>query len=190
MAENAKTAKGQPTRSRELRRRNRRVLAASMAVAAAIHAVVLLGFPDLRTDVPSTTEVELEGAPDLFATWNWVDATFGPPEIIAEDGTVWFEPPDRVLETQNVDLSRSRLPEACRGRTRDSVVPGSGRVRLLLAASGRVVYTEASGTSGDPCLDGLIRVVASSLWYHWLPNDRFPAPVELIQPVTLSRPEI
>lgn len=53
---------------------------------------------------------------------------------------------------------------------------------LRIKASGRVdVMGLASGT-GDPCADGTPAEVAGALWYHWLPNDRAPAPVLVEQP--------
>ena len=40
---------------------------------------------------------------------------------------------------------------------------------------------------GDACGDQVIETVAGDLLYHWLPSERFPAPVDLIQPVTLTQ---
>ena len=32
----------------------------------------------------------------------------------------------------------------------------------------------------------MLRRVAGDLWYRWLPNEEFPAPVELIQPLSFT----
>lgn len=65
-------------------------------------------------------------------------------------------------------------------------MPLSGRVHLRVNATGRVETVELTQSVGHICADEVITTVAASMWYHWLPNDRFPGPVDLDQPITLA----
>lgn len=174
------------TRSEELRRRNRRVFAASMAAAAAIHVGVFVAFPGVRPDPTWSRVVEPSdpGEPaDLATSWELVDVFFGPPAVVEDDGTLWQEPPERVLEARKVEVANVRFSASCRERPTSDLVPAEARVRLVLSAGGRVVERSVAVSSGDPCRDELLASIARSVWYQWIPNERFPAPVELIQPM-------
>lgn len=107
-----------------------------------------------------------------------VVARFGPPRILAPDGGWVDEPPDRFLEAGRA----IHLPGYCL----DRVLTVEGRVRLRLNDEGRVDLTRIEEGTGSPCGNLALRAVAGDLWYRWLPDERFPAPVELIQPVSLS----
>jgi hypothetical protein len=112
----------------------------------------------------------------------FVEVLFEPPTILLEDGGAWTEPPDRVLNAgRGIELPGDCLPP------RIGVEGRIGEVRLQVKASGRVKVLGLSRSSGNACLDGVLRTVAGDLWYHWLPNSRFPAPVDLFQPIRISR---
>jgi hypothetical protein len=63
--------------------------------------------------------------------------------------------------------------------------PLRGYVRLQVLASGRTLVAGIDESTGDRCADRVILDLARDLLYRWIPNERFPAPVQLIQPVTL-----
>lgn len=45
--------------------------------------------------------------------------------------------------------------------------------------------TKLTRSTGDRCGDEILTEMADALVYHWLPTERFPAPVDLLQPVTV-----
>ena len=171
------------TRSEVLRKRNRKVLAWSMAIAVVVHVAAFLLVPSFGGELrmadspPGGEEVNL-----MIRNPTFVDVTFGPPDIFDADGAVWKEPADRVLQADRI-LS---LPTQCEALSREGRVPALGRVRLRVNASGRVNVMGLAEGTGDPCADEVITTVAADLWYRWLPNERFAAPVDLIQPITLE----
>lgn len=173
------------TRSEELRRRSRRVFAISFAVAVVVHVAILFGVPSFRIRLlgPSGTEADIDA---VTATWQRFDVSFGPPEISAPDGSVHVEPAGRVLEADNVKISDLRQPLSCDGRTVASIVPTSGRVRLQVNESGRVAAAEITRSTGDACRDEILTNIASALWYQWIPNDQFPAPLDVVQPLSVA----
>jgi hypothetical protein len=168
------------TRSDELREQSRRVLGWSLGIAALIHVAVFY-FVSW-----SGTEGESGSGLTLLATAQWtgapVDVFFGPPKIFEPDGTLSTEAPDRVLEAARA----IRLPPACSASALEVGTPGSGSVRLSVNGRGRVDSVALNESTGNACWDGVATQVAADLWYRWLPSDRFPAPVELLQPITVA----
>lgn len=170
------------SRVAELRDKGRRIFWFSMITAGLIHLVLLVVFQRHRVDVPIETAVrhEVNGESEIL---RFVDVEFGPPEIFRVDGTTAREPPDRVLATRNVDLLEVYLPPECAEHQRREIVPADARLRLELNAAGRVERARLAAASGNPCSDGMMIGIAELLWYRWLPNETYSAPVELIQPM-------
>ncbi len=171
------------TRSQQLRARGRKIFAWSLGIAAAIHAAVFLLTPGFRTELVTSSEIRLErpggsaaGSPILLSIF------FGPPTITAPDGTTHTEPPDRVLEAERLVL----FPEDCPPLALTAETALRGRVRLRVNPSGRTKVVDVAGSTGNSCGDEVMSIVADALWYHWLPNDAFPPPVELTQPITMT----
>lgn len=174
------------SRSAELRQRYRRVLTVSLVIAAGIHGLIFIGSPEFHVG----PQFELASNPDLVVgemdageRWGIVNVFFGRPEIISGDGTIRREPPERVLEVYAVAVARSALPRGCHLRNESEVLPAEGRVRVQVDGGGLVVWDRIEQSDGDACGNALLTMLSGSLWYQWIPNDRFPAPVELIQPV-------
>lgn len=169
------------TRSQELRERHRKILAWSLVVAVVAHLAIFALTPVFRatplgsTDLPPDTIGTAAGANAL------VDVVFGPPTIVGSDGGSWTAPAERILPAQR----GARLRPACAKLLTDGRAPLRGRVQLRVKASGRVDVLGFDRETGEPCADEVLREVAGDLWYHWLPDARFPAPVLLVQPVTL-----
>ncbi len=170
------------TRSQQLRARGRRVFAWSLVGAAAIHVAVFLLAPGFRTELLTSQEIRLDptgggqGVPTLVALF------FGPPTLTAPDGTTGTEPPRRVLRDERLVV----FPPDCAPFTGRGDVTLHGSVHLHVNPSGRTKVVEVARTTGNDCGDAVMTIVADALWYHWLPNDRFPAPVDVIQPITMG----
>lgn len=171
------------TRSQQLRARGRKIFAWSLAIAAVVHVAVFLLTPGFRTELITSSEIRLErpgGAPDgppiLLSLF------FGPPTITATDGTTRTEPPERVLQAERLVL----FPEDCPPLLLAGDAALRGRVRLRVNPSGRTKVVEVAVSTGNPCGDEVMTIVADALWYHWLPNDDYPPPVDLTQPVTMT----
>ena len=168
-------------RSEELRKRDRRVLAWSLVVAALVHVAVFVVAPAFRVEPLVGADVELDTTGVAAGGNANVDLLFGPPLVRVEDGEDWTAPPERVLSAQRgVRLETRCLDLASQGRT-----PRAGRVGLRIRASGRVDVLGLLEGTGDPCADRILTEVAGDLWYHWLPDERFAAPVTVEQPVTV-----
>lgn len=174
------------TRSTELRRANRKVLAWSMALAAVAHVAVFTLLPAFRTEPLSGSTRGAEPPEDPGGTSDvqpvLAHLVFGPPTLSAPDGTVWTEPAERVLKTGRL----FRLSRQCSALIGQDEVPLSGRVRLHVLESGRVEVVGLVKGTGNACADHLLTTAAEDLWYRWLPTPRFPAPVELVQPITVA----
>lgn len=172
------------SRAKELRARGRRIFWFSMVGAGVIHGAVFFALQRHQVDVSleSATRDEVEGESRIL---NFVNVHFGPPAILGDDGTTWQEPPERVLEARNVELLEINLPPECGSRERRGIVPAQARLRLELNAAGRVTNAKLAPATGNPCRDGMMTAIAARLWYDWLPNRTFAAPVELIQPMTV-----
>ena len=56
-----------------------------------------------------------------------------------------------------------------------------------MVASGHTLVDGIEESTGDECADQVILTLANDLFYRWIPSERFPAPVDLIQPVTLTQ---
>lgn len=152
----------------------------SLGIAVVVHVAAFALWPEVPVeplDAGALVEREPEDADDELQRVR-VTARFGPPRILALDGAWVDEPADRVLEAGRA----IHLPEQCLGRV-ESV---DGKVRLRVNGEGRVDLARIEEGSGSPCGDLALRAVAGDLWFRWLPDERFPAPVELIQPVRLS----
>jgi hypothetical protein len=175
-------------RLRDLRRRNRRIFGASMAVAVVVHAAIFVGSPTFQAD-PIWTDTVRTRAPadaeDPTATRWFVDVFFGPPAIVTGDGSRWQEPPERTLEARAFNVGALRITTACANRPREVLVPADAAVALRLDGSGRVARARIERSSRDACRDEIVVKIANRLWYHWIPNDRFPAPVDLVQPMRI-----
>lgn len=174
------------TRSEQLRRRSRRVFVVSFLVAAVLHVAILFGMPAFHAVLPDGPASAEGDVVSVATRWQRFDVEFGPPEITDADRRIWVEPATRVLRVQDVEISDLREPVACDGRTLESIVPTSGRVRVRLAESGRVTVATIAESTGDACRDDILTAIAASVWYHWIPNDRFPAPVDLVQPLSVT----
>lgn len=172
-------------RSEELRRRGRRIFWYSMLAAAAVHVVIFVTSPEFETKPLPDSRVEKveEEMGDGATGTEFIDVFFGRPEILRADGTISKEPPERVLEARAVDFSGLDLSFECSRKQMGEMVPAAGRVRLVLDADGRVEEESVADGSGDPCRDEMLTAIASKVTYEWLPNQVFPPPVELIQPM-------
>ena len=164
----------------DLQEKHRRILRWCLGVAVVIHVAIFAFWPAIR--VRPLSDSGTEGTPedgDGSGTPLYIEAVFGPPEILLSDGR--FFRVDRELEASRV----LRLPEECRVLEQVSSARPRGRVRLKVWPSGRADFTEVTESTGTACGDEVIATLADALEYRWLPNDRFPGPLEVIQPVTL-----
>lgn len=173
-----------PTRlgTRERKARSRRVFLWSLVAAGAAHAGVI-GFASWQA---SLAEARPPAVPEPSATqWTGapVDIFFGPPRIFRSDKTLAEEPPSRILEA-----ARSiHTPSACSAHeARAATTVGSGVVLLTVNESGRIDLASVDQTTGDRCWDAVALRVVKDLRYEWLPSERFPAPVEVLQPMTVA----
>jgi hypothetical protein len=164
------------------RRKERRVYAWGIGAAVVLHLVAFFLMPSFRSDPPTDPSFEAQwgaapaGAPVV------VDLLFGPPTITGVDGVPRTEPPERLLEADRLVL----MPDDCVALAAQRRAPFTGSVQLLVKASGRVDVLGVVESTGAACVDAVIRTVAGDLWYHWLPDDRFPPPVRVIQPMSLT----
>jgi hypothetical protein len=170
------------SRSAELRQRHRRVSRWSLGIAVLLHVLVFMFWPGLRVESPDVSDPESRVGEPAQGRPTYVEATFGPPDIFEADGTLSRQ--DRELEADHILL----LPPGCVVLSEDARPP-AGRVRLRVWKSGRTDVVELAESTGSECGDEVITALADALWYRWLPNERYPAPVDLIQPVTLMRAE-
>lgn len=165
-----------------LRQRHNRILRWSLAGAALLHVLVLyLVAWDRPTHVfARDTELVEIGDPGLGGVP--VRVLFAPPAITAGPDSVWQEPAGRVLSSEIAVA----LPPGCVLADLGPTGMGSGVVRLAVSETGHADAVEVVETSGSWCWDGMLGKVAGSLLYRWLPSERFPAPVDVLQPVTVS----
>ncbi len=173
------------TRSAELQKKSRRIFVWSLYVAIALHVAAFWFWPAMTVDVDSVSAKR--GAPqegvEVQVASTYVEVLFGPPTIFRPDGTPALEPPERVLEAKRL----LRLPTECQaGDGGGDGVAISGAVRLSIGGTGHVAGLSMVESTGSRCGDRVMRDVAAVLRYDWLPNQDFPAPVDLIQPVTIS----
>ncbi len=163
--------------------RYRTVLGWSLALALVIHVAVFVFSPDFVVVPPGESKAASSEfrASDVTPTTVY-EVVFGPPAIRAPDGTVWQEPQDRVLRATRV----TDLPMLCAHLVGNDRTPLQGAVRLLVDQDGNASVVEVEESTGDWCVDRILVRAADALRYHWLPSERFPAPVELVQPVALQ----
>lgn len=170
------------TSASEHRNRHRRVLLWSLAGAALVHLIVFVALPDMEVEPLEGSNVRTVDLGSAEKTPSaLLDVSFGPPEIANGNGTTHHEPAERVLNTKRL----AELPPLCLELAAEGTRPLHGRVRLSVGPAGYAQVEELITSTGSTCGDFVIRNVAGSLRYHWLPDSRFPAPVDLVQPVTL-----
>ena len=174
--------KSMKTRSAKLRERDRRVLAWSLAIAAVLHVAVFLLWPEFEVEPLPGADISVAPSGRGDDLGIYVDLFFGPPDLFEADGSFTREPPDRFLEADRI----LRLSTVCAELVEGAPTPVHGRVRMVLNASGRADTAEVARSTGDQCGDEMMLAVANDLIYRWLPSDRFPAPVHLIQPITIA----
>jgi len=170
------------SRSAALRRRHRQVLAWSLGLAVVIHAAVLFYGPWLRNDPGPGSGTELVAGSDPALGGLAVNVFFGPPAIVLAADSLSQEPSWRVLKTSRI----LPPPFACSARDWLEVEYARGSVRLIVGPGGRPDTVSLDGSTGSRCWDAVMTGLATDLRYRWLPSDRYPAPVEVFQPMTLS----
>ena len=171
------------SRSEELRRRHRKILRWSLAVAVVAHVLVLWFTPLYRSDWGRGSGTELvDGAPPPPFGGLAVDVIFGPPAIVDSVGARAQEPAWRFLSASRVLPS----PVGCGMHDWFEREYATGRVEMIVGASGRPDSIRLERSSGERCWDAVMSGLASDLLYRWLPSDRFPAPVTVYQPVTVT----
>jgi len=170
------------TRSQELRARGRRIFTWSLAAALVIHVAVFLLSPSFHTELLTSREIRLDPSGSSFAIPVLLALHFGPPMLTAPDGTTRKEPPERVLDVERLVA----FPEECAPFQEAAPTALRGSVRLSVNPSGLTKVVDTVVSTGNPCGDQVMAIVAAALWYHWLPNDAFPAPVDVEQPITMS----
>ena len=168
------------TRREQHRKSARRIFLWSLALAVALHMVVFLTVPGLRVSVVAAFRDQADN-PDLPSALH-LDLFFGPPAIENASGELLLEPPERILRTDRL----VSLPATCRAIIKGSGTDMRGSVSLTVGPEGFTTVHGVVESTGFPCGDGTLERVAGDLWYRWLPNDEFPAPVELIQPMVFQ----
>lgn len=169
--------------AKQHRERQQRIFAISLMVAVALHVAVFVLMPKFETPPVGASNPQDGRVVPPIGTPTLLNVLFGPPTISLSDGTEWPEPEDHVLEAQQL----ANLPPDCAAFSARTEVPVHGSARLVVNGSGHVNVVGVVESTGDPCGDDVLEGVADALHYHWLPSDRFPAPVELVQPMTLSQ---
>ena len=166
----------------ERNRSERRVLGWSLAVAAVLHVLAFLYLPGLR---PSECE-DFEDDTDELAVVTGaaipLDLFFGPPVIRNVEGDLAFEPPERVREEERAVFGTS----GCKRLIEGSTDVHHGTVRLTVLETGLVEVQGIVESTGSTCGGDANQRVTGDLWYRWLPSDDFPAPGEVVQPLTFS----
>lgn len=171
------------TRSAELRARHRKIFAWSLGAAVVLHVALFWLAPTFHAEPLGGMEVQGYVETGTDGPLLVLGLFFGPPTIFPGDGESWTEPAERVLEAGRI----VRLSPECEGYGLGA--PLSGSARLRVDGAGYAMDVEVAESTGEPCADEALTIVADALRYHWLPNERFPAPVEVVQPVTLVEVE-
>lgn len=164
------------------RRAERRVFIRGWSVAALVHLVVFLSWRESREVRVTVPNADFETVEIVDREPIPLELFFGPPAISNAAGGVSLEPPERYLEVDRLVY----LPSGCRALIRGSGAIVRGSVRLAVDETGRTDVRGISQSTGFPCGDAVLQRIAGDLWYRWLPNDEFPAPVELIQPLSFT----
>lgn len=173
-----------PTESRAavLRRKHRRIFRWSLAIAVVAHGLVFWLAPWIRTAArggSSGTELVGEGV-----DWGGipVEIFFGPPTIVEGDGGLTTEPEGRTLSASRKIPS----PPGCGSNDWLARSTASGEVLLSVNERGRAAVDSVTAPTADPCWNAVLAGLAGDLLYRWLPSERFPAPVSVYQPLTVS----
>jgi len=161
------------TRTGEIRKDQRRVLLWSLFIASALHVAVFLAWPTMTVKLPPQARSHDASV--------YVDVLFGPPGILGADGSISREPLERFLGVDRI----LNLKTECQTLTLQGETLARGSVYLRVGKSGHAGFQRIHESTGHECADQVIAGAAAALRYDWLPNERFPAPVDLIQPVTV-----
>ncbi len=164
------------------RKAQRKVFYWGWSVAAALHVILFLAWRESREVRVTLPNPDLESVEIVDREPIPLELFFGPPAISNTAGGISFEPPERVLEVDRLVY----LPAGCRALIRGSGAIVRGSVRLAVDDTGRTDVRGIFRSTGFPCGDAVLQRIAGDLWYRWLPNDEFPAPVELVQPLSFT----
>lgn len=159
----------------------RRLFVLCGSIAAVLHVVLFVVLRETRITVEDR-EYDIESIEITDRKPIPLDLFFGPPAITDAAGGFSVEPPERVLEVDRLVY----LPGTCRAIIRGSGDVARGSVRLRVNAMGRVDVLGVERSTGFLCGDATLTRVAGDLWYRWLPTEEFPAPVELVQPLSFA----
>ena len=162
------------------RKAQRKVFMWGWSVAAALHVLLFLSWREGREVHVTVPNPDFETVEILDREPIPLDLFFGPPAIRNATGGISVEPPERHLEVDRLVY----LPSDCEALIRGSGAIVRGSVRLAVDETGRTDVRGIFQSTGFPCGDAVLQRIAGDLWYRWLPNDEFPAPVELIQPLS------
>ncbi|TVP48711.1 MAG: hypothetical protein EA350_03125 [Gemmatimonadales bacterium] len=171
---------------RQGERRQRRIIMVSIGIAVVAHLVFFLVAPRVQFSVTSDRIFGEAAMQRLVLGDLAVDLHFGPPRILLPDGSRVEEPPERFLEATNLALTVLEVNPVCADRFRPGLPPFEGEIRLRVGHEGRVTVMGLEAGTGDRCADAALVAAAESLWYRWLPDERHPAPVDLVQPLRVS----
>ena len=164
------------------RRAERKVFYWGWSVAIVLHLILFLSWRETREVRVTEPNPDFETVEILDREPIPLDLFFGPPAIRNATGGISVEPPERHLEVDRLVY----LPSDCEALIRGSGAIVRGSVRLAVQETGRTDVRGIFQTTGYPCADAVLQRIASDLWYRWLPNDEFPAPVELVQPLSFT----
>ncbi len=173
-------ARAMKTRATELRRRHRKILMWSLGIAIGVHAAVFALSPTFEAEPMDGSGRTPDVVRPSDAVPTFLDVLFGPPTITGPDGTTHVEA--RRLEK----ALAVKLPSGCTAFGTNSPVALEGRVELSVDGTGDSNVVKITERTGVPCVDDVMTGLARDLRYHWLPDERFPAPVHLVQPVTMT----
>ena len=162
------------------RKAQRKVFYWGWSVAAALHVILFLAWRESREVRVTLPNPDLETLNMVDPEFIPLDLFFGPPAIRNATGGISVEPPERFLEVDRLVI----LPGNCKALVKGSGAVVRGSVRLAVDETGRTDVRSVHQSTGYPCADVVLWRIAGDLWYRWLPNDEFPAPVELVQPLS------
>jgi len=169
------------TRSQQLRARDRKVLLWALFIAAAIHVAVFVLMPAFRATPVTGSDRDTTSAEAVVASPAIVSVVFGPPTILIGDSAEVTQPPDHTLRASRA----VQLSTQCAWLANNLPSPLIARFRLRVAVTHEAKDVRLVETSGNVCADDALVDATRDLVYHWLPDARFRAPVQLVQPVAL-----
>ena len=168
-------------RIKRRKKAERRLYVLCWSLAAVLHVGLFVVLRQTRITVEDR-EYNIESVEITDRKPIPLDLFFGPPAITNATGGYSVEPPERVLEVDRLVY----LPGTCRAIIRGTGDVARGSVRLKVNGTGRVDVLGVERSTGFPCGDATLTRVAGDLWYRWLPSEEFPAPVELVQPLSFA----